>query len=291
MRDSDLAAEWTIEPRATGILPALAEAWRARSLLVYFAHRSAQQIIGQTVLGFAWLILRPAITLAVLGFLFGYIMSQSRAADIPYLVHLLYGMALWSCFDAPLIWATRGLNRNRALLKKLYFPRLVVPLASTFPGLIDWIVHMAFLALALLFYVVTTGQLYIALSLGTLAAIGALLMAFSLAVGVCLFTALWDYRARDTRYTLASITRFLLYATPVLYPASSVPPQFMPYYYINPMAGLVETFRYGMLGRVADIPWWAFGWSAAFALTVLICGTIYFCTHENAIIDRVSGTS
>lgn len=277
---------WVIEPRGAGLLGRLVEVWRARSLIPFFAHRSAEQIISRTVLGFLWLILRPAVPAAVMIVVFGFFANLRAGVKIPYVVFFLYGSTAWSAFEGCLIWATRSLYRNRPLLTKIYFPRLLVPIAGTFPGLVEFGVQAGFLILALAYFSIFQDKNYIAFGWGLIIAALALLLSFLLAVGVSFFTSLWDYSARDTRYTLQIGLRFLLYLCPVIYPPANIPEQYRDAYFLNPLVGIIETFRLAMLGDIANAPLGGFIYSACFTLTLLLAGMIYFFTTEATWIDR-----
>lgn len=278
--------QWIIEPRGAGLAGRLVEVWRARSLIPFFAHRSAEQIVSRTALGVLWLVLRPAVPAAVMIVVFGFFANLRAGVTIPYVVFFLYGMTAWSAFEGCLTWGTRSLFRNRPLLTKIYFPRMLVPLAGTFPGVIEFAVHAGFLVLALAGFYIFRGELYITFGWGLVVAGAALLLSFLLALGVSLFTSLWDYSARDTRYTLQIGLRFLLYLCPVIYPQSNIPEHYRTAYFLNPLAGVIESFRAAMLGDMEAVPIGALAYSACFIVAVLFAGILYFFTTESAWIDR-----
>lgn len=278
--------QWVIEPRGAGLAGRLIEIWRARSLIPFFAHRSAEQIISRTVLGVMWLVLRPAVPMAVMIVVFGFFANLRAGVDIPYVVFFLYGMTAWSAFEGPLTWGTRSLFRNRPLLSKIYFPRLLVPLAGTFPGLVEFAVHAGLLVLALIAYAMFKGEFYIAWGWGLAIGLIALALAFLLALGVSFFTSLWDYSARDTRYTLQIGLRFLLYMCPVIYPQTHIPEGYRTAYFINPLAGIIESFRASMLGDLSSVPYGALVYSACFVCALLLFGMAYFFATESDWIDR-----
>lgn len=277
---------WVIEPRGAGLGGRLLEVWRARALLPFFAHRSAEQIISRTILGFFWLILRPAVPVAVMVIVFGFLANLRRTVDIPYVVFFLYGMTAWSAFDGCLIWATRSLFNNRSLLTKIYFPRMLAPLAGTFPGLMEFVVHLGFLTLMLAYFALVKHEFYIVWGWGLLIGAAALFLSFLLSVGASLFTSLWDYNARDTRYTIQIVLRFLLYVCPVIYPASNIPEQYRAFYYVNPLAATIESFRTGMTGDLAHVPFGALIYAACFVAALLFAGVVYFFITESEWIDR-----
>lgn len=278
--------QWVIEPRGAGLVGRLREVWRARSLIPFFAHRSAEQIISRTVLGFLWLILRPAAPAAVMIVVFGFFANLRAGVSVPYVIFFLYGLTAWSAFEGPLTWGTRSLFRNRPLLTKIYFPRMLVPLAGVYPGLIEFAVHLGFLALALAAFAIFKGEFYVSAGWGLIVAAIALTLSFLLALGVSLFTSLWDYSARDTRYTLQIGLRFLLYICPVIYPAEQIPPQYHAIYFLNPLAGIIQCFRAAMLGDVGAAPLGALLYAACFVGALLLAGMIYFFSTESEWIDR-----
>jgi lipopolysaccharide transport system permease protein len=278
--------QWVIEPRGAGLAGRLIEVWRARSLIPFFAHRSAEQIISRTALGFLWLVLRPAVPAAVMIIVFGFFANLRAGVNIPYVIFFLYGLTAWSAFEGPLTWGTRSLFRNRPLLAKIYFPRMLVPLAGVYPGLVEFAVHIGFLALALASFAIFRGEFYVAAGWGLIIAAAALALSFLLALGVSLFTSLWDYSARDTRYTLQIGLRFLLYVCPVIYPAEHIPAQYRAIYFLNPLAGIIQSFRAAMLGDLGAVPIGALLYATFFVGALLLAGMIYFFSTESDWIDR-----
>jgi lipopolysaccharide transport system permease protein len=218
-----------------------------RGLLGYFGARSMEKITARTVLGRWWLVLRPVLDILTAALIFGGVLAIASPA-VPYVLFFLAGATCWRLLENGLLWSTRSLEIHRRLLSKVYFPRLLLPVAALAPALIEFGCYVVALSLAIVYFSLLDGTLYLNLGPELLVAVGALAMSQALALGIGLWTAVLGANARDVRYSLMYITAFWYLLTPVIYPLSLVPDRFRPIAEINPMTPIVELFKWGLVG-------------------------------------------
>jgi len=155
---------------------------------------------------------------------------------------------VWSFFEQSLTWATRSLELNRKLLQKVYFPRILLPIASCAPALYELAAYGTLLAIAIAFLSLSDGQMYLQIDISMLASVGALLLAGGLALAIGIWTSVLGANVRDVRYSMLYVLGFWFYVTPVIYPLSLVPHKYQALAQINPMTPIVELFRRGLFG-------------------------------------------
>lgn len=276
---------WVIEPVGLGFRARLEELWRYRRLLSFFAVRSTRMLYEGTTLGIFWLFARPLLPLLIGTLIFGSLLKVP-SDGVPYFLFYLTGHGIWHFFERGLLWGTRSLDRQKGLVKKMYFPRLIVPMASVVPALVDLGVYLALMLVAGGYYYWTDGRWYLSFSLGTLASILALAICMALAMALSFFTAVWQVRHREVRFTLRYFMRFWSYLTPIIYPMSQVPERLHWVLYLNPMASVVETFKWGLLGvgQFAVVPL-----TTTLAIVPLLfgLGAWYFTRAEGASVDEM----
>ena len=256
----------------------LRELWEARELLAFLIWRDIKVRYKQTALGAAWAVLQPLLTMAVFSLFFGRL-GKIPSDDIPYPVFVYCGLLPWQLFAYALNESGNSLVANQNLITKVYFPRLLVPLAAVLAGLVDFsIAFVLLIGMMLAFGIVPTAAIvYLPLFL-------ALALVSALAVGVW-FSAL-NVKYRDVRYTIPFLSHFWLFATPIAYPASLVPERWRVLLGLNPMAGVVEGFRWVLLGKEQGPG--PLVWVSA-ALAVLLCaaGLFYFRRMERTFADTI----
>jgi lipopolysaccharide transport system permease protein len=256
----------------------LRDLWAYRELLYFLAWRDFKVRYKQTVLGAAWAIIQPFFTMVVFSIFFGYL-GKIPSDGIPYPVFAYCALLPWSLFAHALTESSNSLINNQGLLTKVYFPRLIIPIAPLFVGLVDFGIAFVVLLGLMLFYGILPGFPLIAAPLFVLMAV-----VTALAVGMWLSALNVQYR--DVRYTIPFLTQLWLFATPVAYPSSLLPEPWRSLYGLNPMAGVVEGFRWALLGRTtAPGPLIAVSCLAVIAL--LIGGLWYFNRMEQTFADVV----
>jgi lipopolysaccharide transport system permease protein len=267
-----------IQP-AHGLVPLeLGELWEYRELLYFLTWRQIKIRYKQTALGVAWAMIQPVFTMLIFSVVFGRF-GRMPSEGVPYPIFAFCALLPWQLFSYALTESSNSLVADRNLITKVYFPRLIVPMAAICVGLADYVIAFVVLVALMLYYGVVPPLAVVTLPLWTLLA-----SATALSAGVWL-SAL-NVRYRDVRYTLPFLSQLWLFATPVAYPLSIVPPQWRPLFALNPMVGVVEGFRWAMLGHgsASVLP---IAISSAVVVVVLTGGLYYFRRTELTFADMV----
>jgi len=279
------APAWRIEPWNGGLRPRLREIWAYRRLTMFFALKSLQKQYARTKLGWAWLFIRPLFPLLAKALVFGGVLAV-KSEHVPYFVLLVTASAVWELFASAVMWGTRSLELNRGLLKQLYVPRLILPLSMMSPAFFTFVIHLAVLLAAVIWYRVADGRYYVTVGAHNWWAVLACAMAVLLAVAIAFWTSVPALSARDVRLTLGYGVGIWVLLTPVMYPLSAVPESWQFWMMLNPMAPIVELFKYGVLG-VGTPPHVPLGISAAIIVLVASTGLAFFVRKEADAADRV----
>jgi lipopolysaccharide transport system permease protein len=261
----------------------LVELWRYRELLWFLAVRDIKLRYKQTALGVAWAVLQPLCTTGVFSIFFG-VLAKVPSDDLPYPLFALTALLPWQLFSYALTQSSNSLVAEQRVITKVYFPRLVVPLASVLSGLVDFVVTFV-LVLGLMAWYWWKGQ-PVTLTWAVLAVPLFVLFALAAALAVGLWLSALNVLYRDVRYTIPFLTQLWLFATPVAYPSSLVPAEWRPLYGLNPMAGVVESFRWALLGS-GIVDWPMLGVSAGVVFVMLVGGLFYFRRLERTFADVV----
>ncbi len=256
----------------------VAELWRYRELLLFQALRDVKVRYKQTVLGVAWAVLQPVLTMVVLSIFFGKL-AQIPSDGMPYPVFAFCALLPWQLFAYALTQSSGSLVENAQVLTKVYFPRLIIPLASVLAGLVDFAIAFVVLIAMMITYGMMPGWAVLTVPLFT-----ALAVATALAVG--LWLSALNVRYRDVKYTIPFLAQLWLFVTPVAYPSSLVPSAWQTLYGLNPMVGAVEGFRWALL-RNAPPPGPMFSVSVLATSLLLIGGLYYFRRMEKTFADVV----
>ena len=268
----------TISPPSGWSSIGLKELWEYRELLYFLTWRDIKVRYKQTALGAAWAIIQPFFMMVVFSLFFGKL-GGIPSDGIPYPVFVYCALLPWQLFAHALSESSNSLVSNQNLITKVYFPRLVVPISAVLGGLVDFAVAFGILLLMMAYYGITPTLMIAALPLF-------LLLAVATALGVGLWLSALNVQYRDVRYTIGFLTQFWLFATPVAYPSSLVPERWRWLYGLNPMAGVVEGFRWALLGKaVAPGPLLAV--SVVVVLLLLVSGLYYFRRMEETFADLV----
>ncbi len=258
----------------------LRDRWMYRELIYFMIWREVKVRYKQTMLGAAWAIIQPVVTMIVFTFLFGRIAKLPTDGNIPYPIFSYTALLPWNLFVNALNQASRSLTSNQNMVSKIYFPRLVLPLASILSGLVDFVIAFVILIGLMIYYRVTP-------SVNVIWALPAfLLLAIITALGVALWLAAINVQYRDVNYALPFMTQFWLFATPVAYSSLLISPKWRLVYSLNPMAGVVNGFRWALLGvgTGPDAGLWI---SVAIAVLILIGGLFYFRNMEKTFADTI----
>jgi lipopolysaccharide transport system permease protein len=276
---------WTIDARRMGFGERMREFWRFRRIFWFFAVRMLMKRYSGTVFGRLWLFIQPALPIIIMTFVFGRMLGVA-SEGVPYFMFFLVGMTAWMTFDRSLLGVTRSLESNRNLIKKVYFPRLIIPFSSVSLALSQSGVYLLMLFGGWLYFLWQDGKSYVHFGPELLVTVfaGAMTVLFAVAVG--LWTCVWQTRYRDVRYGLRYFMQFWLYLTPVMYPSSTIPESFQWFLWINPMAPLVEAFKWGILGIGSLNPAGLLTATIA-TLVVLVGGVWYFGRAEALSVDSL----
>jgi len=264
----------------------LRELWRFRELIYFLIWRDVKVRYKQTALGASWAILQPFLTMVVFTIFFGNL-AKVPSDDIPYPIFSYTALLPWGLFAKAITETGRSLVSQRAVITKIYFPRLAIPIASVTAGLVDF--ALAFLVLiGMMFYYNyapnSTYQVVITPAILTLPFF--LLLTLVTALGVGLWLSSLNVIYRDINYIIPFLTQFWLFITPVAYPASMIPEKWQLIYSLNPMTGVVEGFRWALLGT-SEAPGPMVAVSTFISILLLISGLYYFRRMERTFADMV----
>jgi lipopolysaccharide transport system permease protein len=253
--------------------------WRYRELFYFLAWRDILVRYKQTVIGVAWSIIRPFLTMIVFTIVFGKL-AKLPSEGVPYPLLVLAAMLPWQFFSSALTEASNSLVGNANLISKVYFPRLVVPTSAVIVSFIDFLISFSILIVMMVFYQFVPDWKILTLPLF-------LLLAFGAAMGAGLWLTTLNVKYRDFRYVIPFIVQFGLYISPVGFSSSVVPPQWQFLYSLNPMVGVIDGFRWAVLGQNISINWT--GLSISFAVTLFLfwTGILYFRKMEKSFADVI----
>jgi lipopolysaccharide transport system permease protein len=257
----------------------LAELWAYRELVYFLTWRDVKVRYKQTVLGAAWAILQPFLTMLVFSLFFGKL-AKMPSDGVPYPLFTFTALVPWTFFANGLTQSSNSLVGSANLITKVYFPRLAVPVATVLSGVVDFALAFAVLAGMLIYYGVMPSAHIMWLP-------AFMLLALLTALGTGLWLSAMNVQFRDVRYTVPFLTQFWLFATPIAYPISLLhEPWKQTLFAVNPMVGAVEGFRWAIFGtRPAPVAVAAVSFAAA--LVVLLGGALYFRRMERTFADIV----
>jgi len=266
-----------IKSEAAGVEINFGELWQYRELLYFLTLRDIKVRYKQTLMGVAWVIIQPVLTVLIFTLVFNRFVRLDTGS-LPYPLFALSGLVLWFFFANAVTNSTNSLLSNSNLVTKVYFPRLFIPAASIGAGLVDLgVAFLLLIALGVYYGVAVTVNLALVPLF--------ILMMTLLALGVGLLSAAFTVKYRDLRHALPFIIQLWMFASPVIYPASVVPQKWKWLLLINPVAGIVEGFRASLTGRPFD--WLHLAVSAAITFTILVISLYVFRRFEHTFADVV----
>jgi len=279
------SSAWTLEitPRRGLLQIPLREIWEYRDLLRMLVQRDIVTVYKQTVLGPIWFFIQPVLTMLVYVLVFGNIANISTDG-IPRPLFYLSGIILWNYFADSFTNTSNTFTANAEIFGKVYFPRLLVPLSLVLSGLLKFLIQMGLFLVLFAWFFFTTDQLHPNLWLLAIPPIVILMAGLGLGLGI-LFSSLTT-KYRDLKFVLQFGIQLLMYATPIIYPMSLLSGGLRRFLWWNPIAHLVEAFKYGFLGE-GDVSPAGLAYSAAFTLATLIGGLLMFHRTEQSFMDTV----
>src|SRR5579862_3479572 len=274
---SDIPIMRITPPSRWWVVP-FGELWAYRELIYFFVWRDIKIRYKQTAIGAAWAVLQPLLTMLIFTLFFGRL-AHIPSGGLPYPIFYYSALLPWMYFAAALQNATNTIVDNQRLITKVYFPRLALPLSSVFSGLVDFGVSFLMFVAMMAYYHVrpTAAILWLPVFL---------LLTILTALGVGLWLSALNAIYRDVRYVVPFLVQFWLFASPVAYPSSLVPAKWRPLYGLNPMAGVIEGFRWSLSGT-GNPPGRMLLVSSAVVVAVVVTGMMYFQKMESKIADVV----
>ena len=253
--------------------------WKYRELFYFLAWRDLLVRYKQTVVGVAWALIRPFLTMLILTVVFGKL-GKMPSGGVPYPLLVFCGMLPWQFFSNAFSDSGNSLVNNSSLISKIYFPRLVIPASSVITSLVDFLVSCLFLAALMIWF-----QFAPSTTIGFFPLFVVLAFAVSLGIGLWVAALMVEYR--DFRFIVQFVVQFGLYISPVGFLSSVVPEQYRLLYSLNPMAGIIDGFRWCVLGGQNAIYWPALAFSLAWAVILLATGVWYFRRTERTFADVI----
>jgi lipopolysaccharide transport system permease protein len=267
-----------IEPPRGWLELRLGEVWEYRELLYFFAMRDIKIRYKQTAIGVLWVVLQPLMTMGVFTIFFGRL-AKLPSQGLPYPVFYFAALVPWAYFSQALTACTNIVVDNQNVITKVYFPRLILPIAAVFSGLVDFAIGLVVMVVLTLSFGIHPPATVLLLPV-------IIVLAVLTALGVGLWTSALNALYRDVRAVMPFVVQFWMLASPVAYPSSLVPAKWRWLYGLNPMAGVIDGFRWALTG-LGQPPGAAMAASAVGVGVVLIGGLFFFQRMETNIADRV----
>jgi lipopolysaccharide transport system permease protein len=274
-----------IEPRRDGALEKVRELWRYRYLWWYFAADALKAMYRRTKLGWIWLVIRVTAPVSITALIFGGLLGIASNGP-PYFLFFSCGMTTWILFERSLLVVTRSLERNRKLITKVYFPRLILPLSAVAPGLLYLAILLIVIFLTVIYYRRQEGIWYITLRPELLTAVAAVLLTLVFTVSVGLWTSVLQARYPDIRQGIRYVMPFWMYLTPIIYPVNIIPEPWRWLTGLNPMASIVEIFKWGTLGY-GQLHMTSIALSLGIIVLTMVSGIWFFNREEASSIDTL----
>jgi lipopolysaccharide transport system permease protein len=254
--------------------------WRFRELFYILAWRDVVVRYKQTLIGVAWAVVRPFLTMVILTVIFGRVAGLASEGDAPYALLVLAGMLPWTLFSTSLGEASNSLIANSNLISKVYFPRLIVPTAAVITAFVDFLISLVLLLLVMLYYQFFPSWQIVFLP-------GFMVLALLASLGPGLYVTALNVKYRDFRYIIPFIVQFGLYVSPVGFASSRIPAEWRVWYSLNPVVGVIDGFRWCLLGGESRLYWPGFAVSTAVVTLFLWFGVSKFRSMEKCFADII----
>ena len=253
--------------------------WHYRELLFFLAWRDILVRYKQTVIGVAWVLARPLLTMFVFTLIFSQL-AKLPSEDVPYPILIFAALLPWQFFSGAFSGAGDSLINNGGLISKVYFPRLLIPASSVIVGFVDFLVSGLILVGLMIWYGFAANVRMLTLPLF-------FFLVFAIAMGAGLWIAALNVKYRDFRIIVPFVVQFGLYISPVGFSSSIVPEQWRLLYSLNPMVGVIDGFRWAIIGGRTQLYWPGFLFSIFFVLVILVTGIAYFRKTEKTLADVI----
>lgn len=257
----------------------LREVWQSHELLFSLAWRDIRARYKQTLLGAVWVILQPLLGAGILSFVFTLVAGLDAPNGLPYFLFTFAGLVAWNGFSGVLTRSSSALVGNAPLISKIYFPRLILPMAAALIVLVDFLVAFSLLMVLTAIFWHWPGWTVLLFPV-CVALLGAL------ALGIGLIAAAVSVTYRDALHVIPVFTQFLMWGSAVMYPTQEVPERYLPILYLNPVVSLIDAFRWSIL-QAGQVRWDFFGYAVLVVGIVLLCGTVAFRRMERKFADVI----
>jgi lipopolysaccharide transport system permease protein len=259
-------------------LPPWRELWDAREVAVRFGQRDIVLRYRQTAIGIAWVLIQPLVSAGIFAIVFGAV-AKLPTGGVPYFLFSFMSMLVWTLFSSTLSRAASSLVANQALVSKVFFPRMLVPLSSAASTLLDFGVGFVLGIVLLFLYRINPGWAVLLTPIWVL-------IFLATALGVGLAASAWTVKYRDVQYVIPWLLQIALYATPVAYSTDAVPAALRPLFLANPLAWMMDGFRWSVLGTPIPPAWQLIG-SVIVAVLVFLLGALVFQRYERSFADLI----
>jgi len=254
--------------------------WRYRELFYFLAWRDILVRYKQTILGIAWAILRPFLTMVVFTVVFGRLAKLPADGGVPYAIMVYAAMLPWQFFSNSFTESSNSLIANANLISKIYFPRLIIPTSSVITSFVDFLISAVILVGIMFWYQFMPTWRMVTVPLFVL-------IAFAASMGAGLWLTALNVKYRDVRYIVPFVAQFGLYISPVGFSSNIVPDQYRLLYSLNPMVGVIDGFRWAILGEASQIYWPGFMLSLVVVVLLLVSGIRFFRKTEKKFADVI----
>jgi lipopolysaccharide transport system permease protein len=279
-KDTDTVPAVVIEPLSAGLglQLGLREVWEFRELFYFLAWRDMKTRYAQTAIGAGWAIMQPLLTTIIFTVVFSY-WAKVPSDGLPYPIFAYAAILPWTLFARSLERSTLSIVSEGGLIKKVYFPRVIIPITSTFINLVDFMVGLTILIIMMLWYQIwpTWGIVTLPFFVG---------MALAASLSVSMWLSAINVKYRDVASVVPLLTQLWMFASPVLYPSSIVPERLQSWYALNPMAGVIEGFRWALLGKQHP-DWNIVMISGCVVCVLLLTGMMFFKRVERTFADII----
>ncbi len=269
---------FVLEPSRGWISLQLMELWEYRELFYFLVSRNVKIRYSQTLVGAAWAVIQPLLTMVIFSIFFGHL-GKMPSDGIPYPLFSYAALLLWQLFATTIGISSKSLVVDQQLITKIYFPRLIIPIATVFVGLLDFVIAFVLLIIMMGYYGIVPTP-----ALGLMPVFVFLTIMFTL--GISIWLAALNVFYRDIQYVVPFLIQIWLFATPIAYPSSLVPAAWQLWYSLNPMVGLIEGFRWSLLGHTPPLAGTLIV-STLVNILLLISGLMFFKRMERTFADIV----
>jgi len=267
----------TIEAQKAWVPLNFRDLWAARELLYFLMWRDIKVRYKQTLLGAAWAVIQPLITMIIFTYFFGKL-ARVPTEDLPYPIFFYTGLLLWTFFSNAVSSGANSLIGNSNLITKVYFPRLIIPAAAVGSGLLDFAIASVLLIGLLVYY-------HFQVTIGYLMLLPLIVLTTLLALGIGIWVSALNVRYRDVRYALPFLIQIWVFVSPIIYPVSLVPEEMRWVMTLNPVTGIVEAFRASLFGR--EFPWGSLAYSCGFTVVMLAYASYAFKRMERSFAELI----